>query len=90
MSVETFEMESHSNHSARAADRDMVISALLKLPEEVQELFRFHFEKGMTHGEIAEETGMPLGTVKTRLRSGLMELRRVVKRLEVSQNPGNA
>jgi RNA polymerase sigma-70 factor (ECF subfamily) len=33
--------------------------------------------KGYTHLEAAEELGIPLGTVKTRLRSGIFELRKM-------------
>jgi len=32
--------------------------------------------KGYTHVEAAEELGIPLGTVKTRLRMGIQELRK--------------
>ena len=36
------------------------------------------FVDGMTHDGIAKSTHLPLGTVKTRLRSGIAELRRVL------------
>jgi len=55
---------------------------LRRLPEETQQLFRFHFEQGMSHSEIARETGMPLGTVKTRMRTGLLDLRKFMKNLD--------
>jgi RNA polymerase sigma-70 factor (ECF subfamily) len=32
----------------------------------------------MTHAEIAEQTGEPLGTIKTRIRSALIAIRRVL------------
>jgi RNA polymerase sigma-70 factor (ECF subfamily) len=34
------------------------------------------FFEGLTHTEIPEETGEPLGTIKTRIRAGLLTLRK--------------
>ncbi len=56
-------------------DLETVISSLDKLEPETRELFHLFFEKGYTHPEIAEKTGVPLGTIKTRLRRGLIALR---------------
>lgn len=71
-----------------AIDRESLWSALAALPEETRRLFVLHFEKGMTHGEIAETTGLPLGSVKTRLRRGLIEARVMLQRAGARQNPG--
>lgn len=64
-----------------------VRSALRQLPEETQHLFALHFDEGMTHPEIASRTGLPLGTVKTRLRRGLVEVRNILRRLEGGGEP---
>lgn len=61
-------------------DRELLWQAVGALPRETRELFMLHFEQGMTHGEISEETGLPLGSVKTALRRGLIEVRRLLKR----------
>ncbi len=49
--------------------------ALERLPGEQQETVRLAYFEGRTHSEIAEALGIPLGTVKTRLRLGLGRLR---------------
>lgn len=46
-----------------------------QLPPEQARLIDLMFYKGMSHSQIAEYTRLPLGTVKTRLRSGLQKLR---------------
>jgi len=46
-----------------------------QLPREQAFLIDLAFFRGMTHAEIADETKIPLGTVKTRLRMGLQRLR---------------
>ncbi|MFZ9936815.1 MAG: RNA polymerase sigma factor [Luteolibacter sp.] len=61
-------------------DPETVRSSVAALPEDTRELFRMHFEEGFTHPEIAEKTGLPIGTVKTRLRRGLITLREHLQR----------
>ena|SRR5215469_15830959 len=53
-----------------------VVGALDSLPKEQRAAIELAYFEGMTHSEIAERTGDPLGTVKTRLRSALESLRR--------------
>jgi RNA polymerase sigma-70 factor, ECF subfamily len=52
---------------------------LREMPEEHQRSLEMAFFEGLTHSEIAAKTGQPLGTIKTRIRSALISLR---KRLE--------
>ena len=46
------------------------------LPKEQRKTLEMAFFDGLTHSEIAEMTGDPLGTVKTRIRSALLTLRK--------------
>ena len=46
------------------------------LPTEQRKTLEMAFFDGLTHSEIAEMTGDPLGTVKTRIRSALLSLRK--------------
>jgi len=56
-------------------DSQRVRSALAALPDEQRAPIEMGFFGGITHEEIARRTGIPLGTVKTRIRSGLRRLR---------------
>ena len=49
--------------------------ALSKLEEEERELIELAFFEGHSHRQLAELTGKPLGTVKTKLRTALGKLR---------------
>jgi RNA polymerase sigma-70 factor (ECF subfamily) len=49
------------------------------LPAEQRKTLEMAFFDGLTHSEIAEMTGDPLGTVKTRIRSALGTLRKAFK-----------
>jgi RNA polymerase sigma-70 factor (ECF subfamily) len=56
-------------------DSQRVRTALAALPDEQRAPIEMGFFGGITHEEIARRTGIPLGTVKTRIRSGLRRLR---------------
>ena len=53
----------------------IVIAALETLPPEQRQVLELAYYGGYSHREIAEQTGMALGTVKTRIRLGLEKLR---------------
>lgn len=58
------------------AEREALVrEGLATLPEEQREALRLAFYDGMSHGEIAERTGLPLGTVKSRIRLAFRHLR---------------
>jgi len=57
-------------------DRDMAARAMESLSASERTLLSLAYFQGMTAREIAEADGIPLGTVKTRLRSALIKLRR--------------
>lgn len=57
---------------------DKVRVAIDSLPEEQQDPLELAYFHGLSHTEIAEKTGSPLGTVKTRIRAGLMTIRKAM------------
>lgn len=63
-------------HDTLHRERSVYLSsALANLPQEQRALIDLAFFQGFTHHEIAESTGIPLGTVKTRIRTGMQVLR---------------
>ena len=59
----------------RALVIEKVRAVLAEMNPEQSKLLELAFFQGLTHTEIAEKTGEPLGTIKTRIRSGLQLLR---------------
>jgi RNA polymerase sigma-70 factor (ECF subfamily) len=57
---------------------EKVRGVLKDLPVEQQKSVEMAFFEGLTHSEIAAKTGDPLGTVKTRIRSALITLRKAI------------
>jgi RNA polymerase sigma-70 factor, ECF subfamily len=57
--------------------RTQVLTALATLPPEQRQVLELAYYGGWSHREIAEQTGMALGTVKTRIRLGLEKLRSI-------------
>jgi RNA polymerase sigma-70 factor (ECF subfamily) len=64
--------------AVRSEQRGIVTSALSQLPEEQQRPLVLAYFDGLTQSEIADRLGAPLGTVKTRMRTGMLKLREVL------------
>jgi RNA polymerase sigma-70 factor (ECF subfamily) len=77
--VEEMNLASSTN-LADEAERSILMerarAAVKNLPTEQRKTLEMAFFDGLTHSEIAEMTGDPLGTVKTRIRSALLTLRK--------------
>lgn len=80
-----------SDHEIAVADTSdelgaawQVNLALASLPEEQSRVIDLFVISGFTHAEIAERLKLPLGTVKTRIYSGLKQLRRTMEPQESS------
>lgn len=63
-------------------ERSIMRMLIEKLPPEQAALIDLAFFGGLSHSEIAERTGQPLGTVKTRLRTGLQRLKALWREAE--------
>lgn len=58
---------------------DKVRGVLQTMPADQRQAIEMAFFEGHTHTEIAEQTGQPLGTVKTRIRSALISIRKALQ-----------
>ena len=64
-----------ADDAVKSEQGEIVRRALRELPDEQRQTLLLAYFEGLTQSEIAERTATPLGTVKTRMRSGMMKLR---------------
>jgi RNA polymerase sigma factor (sigma-70 family) len=62
-----------------------VRAALMKIPTEQRLVIELAYFQGWTHTEIAEGTQIPLGTVKARMRLGLIHLKQVLAQMGIDE-----
>lgn len=65
----------HGGDAETVAEAALAARAMAGLRPEQREVLRLSVAQGLTHEEIAETTGLPLGTVKAHARRGLMRIR---------------
>jgi RNA polymerase sigma-70 factor (ECF subfamily) len=58
--------------------RRQVLAALDQIPSDQRRTIHLAYFSGLPHSELAEQLGEPLGTVKTRIRLGMMKMRELL------------
>lgn len=61
--------------SVEAGQASLLRKAMAALSSDQREAIQLAYFLGLSHSEVAKRTGLPLGTVKTRIRVGMMHLR---------------
>jgi RNA polymerase sigma-70 factor (ECF subfamily) len=69
------ETDDPHEQAVEALQAEQIQAAIMSLPDEQRDAITLAFFNGLTHQEIAERMGVPLGTVKGRMRLGLKKLR---------------
>lgn len=80
-SLEDVVLASPVDYKKIAEDRLLVAQASVcidNLPVATRQIFCMVFEQDMTHLEVSVKTGCPLGTVKTRIRKSLLDVRKAL------------
>ena len=65
-----------ASDAERARAMEKVRGTLQGMPAAQRAALEMAYFEGLSHSEIAEKTGEPLGTIKTRIRTGLLALRK--------------
>ncbi len=65
--------------------RKLIVKAMQQLPPEQRQVIELAYFQGLTHTEIATQTDVAIGTIKTRIRLGLNKLRGFLSSLNSSE-----
>ncbi len=57
---------------------ELVKKALAEIPESQSQVLKIAYDQGMTQSEISDHLDIPLGTVKTRMRQGMIKLKDIL------------
>lgn len=71
-------------------ERERVQEALRSLPDQQREAIELAYYGGFTQSQLAERLGEPLGTVKSRIFTGLANLRKLLTNVETEKDAWNA
>jgi RNA polymerase sigma-70 factor, ECF subfamily len=77
--------DSPEARAALSEQQRAVARALDALPGDQRELIEQAYFLGLTQSELAEKFALPLGTVKTRIRTGMMALRQQLQQVVIQQ-----
>ena len=77
--------ESPETDASLGEEQRAIRQALDSIPREQRDLIEEAYFFGFTHSELAERHKLPLGTVKTRIRTGLLALRERLSQIGVEQ-----
>lgn len=76
----------------QASNEALIEKSFTQLPPEQRQVLTQVYMQGKTHQQISSETGLPLGTVKSRVRIGLKKMQSLISGAEktAEKNRGNA
>jgi RNA polymerase sigma-70 factor (ECF subfamily) len=66
-------------HTTASDDMNLLDRCLRRLGAEQRQVFVMAYFKGLSHTELAEQTAIPVGTIKTWIRRGLQSLKRCME-----------
>jgi RNA polymerase sigma-70 factor (ECF subfamily) len=78
-------VESPETRAAQSEQQRTVARALGALPDDQRELIEHAYFLGLTQTELAARFRLPLGTVKTRIRTGMLALRQQLQQTLIEQ-----
>jgi RNA polymerase sigma factor (sigma-70 family) len=78
-SLEDVRWAEPGNEGEIRVEAERAAAVVARLRPDQRKVLRMGLLEGMTHSEIATATGMPLGTVKTQMRRGLIQVRQWMK-----------